>query len=84
MNEKSLSKNLWIKYLEYTFISTCPYFDSDGNRRGYDVDNYELLIAKKYEEATHRSSKIMQEDLERENEKKALFKALEIFQAPKK
>ena len=59
-------------------VRLCPYFGPDGKRRGYEINNFELLIHKKYEEASHADTDKMAED--NEKEKKTICKTLEVFQ----
>ena len=60
-------------------VRLCPYFGPDGKRRGYEINNFELLIHKKYEEASlNAGTHKMAED--NEKEKKTICNTLEVFQ----
>ena len=60
-------------------VRLCPYFGPDGKRRGYEINNFELLIHKKYEEASlNAGTDKMAED--NEKEKKIICNTVEVFQ----
>ena len=66
-------------------LRVSPYFGPDGKRRGYDIDNVELLISTKYEEASYKEEKydddVVDDSAEADEEKKkAIVSALEAFQ----
>ena len=66
------------------FFRSCPYFGPDGERRGYEIDNFELLITKKYEEASLKDlgqAGVDKSAEESEKEKLAIFDTLQAFQA---
>ena len=72
-------------YVSYSVIfslilsSDSAYFDAEGQRKGYDIEDVELLIQAKYAEASG-SSVEPSSDRGCRNEKKLIIKALEAFQ----
>ena len=60
-------------------FSDSAYFDAEGQRKGYDIEDVELLIQAKYAEASG-SSVEPSSDRGSRNEKKLIIKALEAFQ----
>ena len=60
-------------------FSDSAYFDAEGQRKGYDIEDVELLIQAKYAEASGSSVEPSSDPGSR-NEKKLIIKALEAFQ----
>ena len=61
-------------------FSDSAYFDAEGQRKGYDIEDVELLIRAKYEEATGSSVAPDPGQSGGRKEKDLIIQALEAFQ----
>ena len=61
------------------FFSDSAYFDAEGQRKGYDIEDVELLIRAKYEEATGSSLAPDPGQSGSRKEKDLIIQALEAF-----
>ena len=75
-----------MSFLSLNILPSGAYFEADGMRRGYAIDNADLLISKKYEEAEAD----MTEDKDTSGDKqgndaknKLILKSLSAFQIVK-
>ena len=62
------------------FFSDSAYFDAEGQRKGYDIEDVELLIRAKYEEATGCTLDPDPTQSAIRKEKELIITALEAFQ----
>ena len=63
-----------------TLCSDSAYFDAEGQRKGYDIEDSELLIRAKYEEASGCKVAVDPGLNGSRKEKDMIIKALEAFQ----
>ena len=81
---------------QYFLSSSAAYFDTEGRRKGYDIDDVDFLMQAKYGEAQLQKSRIQASDQDQAPgspddsavvvgkgntaEKKLIIKAIEAFQ----
>ena len=68
--------------MSLSFISYSAYFDTEGRRKGYDIDDVDVLIQAKYREAQllEPTGAGGEEDRGSAKEKKIIITAIEAFQ----
>ena len=75
-----------MSFLSLNILPSGAYFEADGMRRGYAIDNADLLISKKYEEAEADMTEEndASEDKQGDDAKnKLILKSLSAFQIVK-